>query len=141
MGNGRTGRDARRDHGGVERDRAGHGAGVRRAWRIGGLAPVPFASGYTASKFGLRGFHASLRQELADHPGIRVCAVFPASIDTPAYGRGANVSGRALKPGPPVYPPKRVVQALLFLALHPRDEVAVGWPSTAGRLRGSRGDG
>src|SRR3569833_1540428 len=35
---------------------------------LGGWAPTPFAAAYTASKFGLRGFSACLRQELAAYP-------------------------------------------------------------------------
>jgi NAD(P)-dependent dehydrogenase (short-subunit alcohol dehydrogenase family) len=57
-------------------------------------APTPFAAAYTASKFGLRGFSASLRQDLGDHPDIHVCGVFPAIVDTPGFAHGANVSGR-----------------------------------------------
>jgi NAD(P)-dependent dehydrogenase (short-subunit alcohol dehydrogenase family) len=70
---------------------------------VGGLMPVPFAAAYTASKFGLRGFMASLRQELAHVPGIRLCSVFPAMIDTPGFAHAANVSGRVLQPAPPVF--------------------------------------
>jgi short-subunit dehydrogenase len=61
---------------------------------IGGWAPTPFAAAYTASKFGLRGFTASLRQELLGYPDIHVCGVFPAMVDTPGFVHGANVSGK-----------------------------------------------
>jgi short-subunit dehydrogenase len=67
---------------------------------LGGWAPTPFAAAYTASKFGLRGFTASLRQELRAHPDIHVCGVFPAMVDTPGFVHGANMSGRTLDPGP-----------------------------------------
>ncbi len=60
---------------------------------LGGWAPTPFAAAYTASKFGLRGFTSSLRQELAAHPDIHVCGVFPAMVDTPGFVHGANMSG------------------------------------------------
>lgn len=101
---------------------------------IGGLAPVPFASAYTASKFGMRGFLASLRQELTSHPRIRVCAIFPASIDTPGYQHGANVSGVELRPAAPLFPPEKVAQTFVALALRPRDEVTVGWPAYLAKL-------
>jgi short-subunit dehydrogenase len=102
---------------------------------LGGFAPVPFAAAYAASKFGLRGFTASLRQELADAPpGISVCSVYPAVIDSPGLHHGANYSGRALSPGAPVYTPEDVAEAMVALALAPRDEVAVGWPSRAAWL-------
>ena len=98
---------------------------------LGGWAPTPFAAAYTASKFGLRGLTASLRQELRDHPGIRVCGVFPAMVDTPGFVHGANVSGRTLDPGPMLYAPEDVAATILHLGLHPRDEIAVGWPARA----------
>jgi short-subunit dehydrogenase len=98
---------------------------------IGGFVPVPFAAAYTASKFGLRGFMASLRQELRHEPGIHVCSVFPATVDTPGYQHGANVSGRRLEisPGLVVLSPEQVAHAMVSLALHPRDELPLGWPT------------
>jgi len=101
---------------------------------IGGLAPVPYASAYTASKFGMRGFLASLRQELAPHPQIRVCGIFPASIDTPGYQHGANVSGVEIRPANPLFPPERVARSLVALALRPRDEVTLGWPARVAQI-------
>lgn len=96
---------------------------------MGGWAPTPFAAAYTASKFGLRGFSASLRQELARHRHIHVCGVFPAIVDTPGLEHGANMSGKRLNPGHLYYAPEDVARAFLQLAEHPRDEVAVGWPA------------
>ena len=101
---------------------------------LGGWAPTPFAAAYTASKFGLRGFTASLRQELGAYPDIHVCGVFPAIVDTPGFVHGANMSGRTLDPGPLLYQPEDVAAAFLELARQPQDEVAVGWPARAGQL-------
>ncbi|WP_156489674.1 SDR family oxidoreductase [Bradyrhizobium sp. DOA1] len=101
---------------------------------LGGWAPTPFAAAYTASKFGLRGFTASLRQELGEHPNIHVCGVFPAMVDTPGFVHGANMSGKRLDPGPLLYQSEDVAQAFLNLARAPRDEVAVGWPARAGQM-------
>jgi short-subunit dehydrogenase len=100
---------------------------------IGGFVPVPFAAAYTASKFALRGFMASLRQELAHMPEVRVCSVFPATIDTPGFAHGANVSGRKLSPGWPVLPPEKVAEVMVSLATRPRDEVSVGWPTVVAK--------
>jgi short-subunit dehydrogenase len=96
---------------------------------IGGWAPAPFAAAYTASKFGLRGFTASLRQELAKYPDIHVCGVFPAIVDTPGFVHGANMSGRRLDPGPLLYQAEDVAQTFVSLVSQPRGEVAVGWPA------------
>jgi short-subunit dehydrogenase len=101
---------------------------------LGGWAPTPFAAAYTASKFGLRGFTASLRQELAAQPNIHVCGVFPAIVDTPGFVHGANMSGKRLDPGPLLYQSEDVAQAFLGLVRSPRSEVAVGWPARAGQM-------
>jgi short-subunit dehydrogenase len=101
---------------------------------MGGWVPMPFAAAYTASKFGLRGFTASLRQELRYERDIHICAVFPAVIDTPGFMHGANVSGRALDPGGVVYAPEDVAETFVSLVRRPRDEVAVGWPARAGQI-------
>lgn len=101
---------------------------------LGGWAPTPYAAAYTASKFGLRGFSGSLRQELVAHPGIHVCSVFPAMVDTPGFVHGANMSGRTLDPGPLLYRPEDVAETFLDLIRSPRDEVAVGWPARLGQI-------
>lgn len=101
---------------------------------MGGWSPTPYAAAYAASKFGLRGFTASLREELRDQPGIRVSAVFPALVDTPGFLHGANVSGRALEPGGAFIAPEEVARVMVRLALRPRDEVAVGLPATVARV-------
>jgi short-subunit dehydrogenase len=113
--------------------RQGHGVLINNI-SMGGWAPVPFAAAYTASKFGLRGFTASLRQELRNEPHIHVCAVFPASIDTPGFAHGANQSGRELDPGSVLYAPEDVAEAFVGLVQWPREEVAVGWPARAGQI-------
>lgn len=113
-------------------ERQGRGVLINNV-SIGGWVPVPFAAAYTASKFALRGFSASLRQEFAGS-GIDVCAVFPSAIDTPGFSHGANVSGRALSAGWPVYAPEDVAEAIVDLARRPQGEVAVGWPARAARL-------
>ena len=101
---------------------------------LGGFSPVPFAAAYTAGKFGLRGFMAGLRQELADEGGVHICSVFPAVIDTPGFQHGSNVSDAALTPGALIFPPEKVAAAMVQLALHPRDELPVGWPAYLARI-------
>ncbi|KAA2237801.1 SDR family oxidoreductase [Salinarimonas soli] len=113
--------------------RQGHGILINNV-SLGGWAPTPFAAAYTASKFGLRGFAASLRQELGAHRDIHVCGVFPAMIDTPGLDHGANVSGRGIDPGPLIYAPEDVAEAFVSLVRWPRDEIAVGWPARAAQV-------
>jgi short-subunit dehydrogenase len=101
---------------------------------IVGTMGQPFTSTYTATKWAIRGLSESLRMELADAPGIRVCTVLPGSIDTPLFQHGANYTGRAVKPLSPIVAPERVAAAIVSLARRPRREVVVGWWARLPRL-------
>ena len=93
---------------------------------IGGFLPVPYGSGYTASKFALRGFSEALKGELTTWPGIHVCDLFPAFLDTPGIQHAGNHTGKVLKPAPPVYDPRRVALAMVDIAAHPQSTRYVG---------------
>ncbi|WP_374951071.1 SDR family oxidoreductase [Mucilaginibacter sp.] len=93
---------------------------------IGGFLPVPYGAGYTASKFGLRGFSEALKAELAVWPQIFVCDLFPAFLDTPGIQHAGNYTGKSLKPAPPVYDPKRVAEAMVKVANDPQSNTYVG---------------
>ena len=51
---------------------------------VAGLNPYPFSAAYVASKYGLRGFSSSLREELREH-NIKVISIHPGAIDTPFW--------------------------------------------------------
>ena len=93
---------------------------------LGSFAPTPFAAAYGASKYGLRSFSEALRAELAGHPGIQICDVYPAFIDTPGISHGANYIGRALTAPPPVYDARLVARAIVDVAQRPRASTTVG---------------
>jgi short-subunit dehydrogenase len=93
---------------------------------IGGFVATPYAASYAASKFGVRAFSNSLRQELKAWPDIHVCAVYPFFMDTPGVHHSANYTGRVLQPAPPVYAPEMTAEVIVRLALHPRRQVVVG---------------
>lgn len=93
---------------------------------VGGFVPTPYAASYAASKFGVRAFSNSLRQELKRWPDIHVSAVYPFFMDTPGVQHGANYTGRALQPAPPVYAPEATAEAIVGVALRPRREVVLG---------------
>lgn len=101
---------------------------------IGGFLPVPFGAGYSAAKFGLRGFSASLKSELRQYRNIHVCDAFPGFLDTPGMQHAANYTGKVLKPGPVVYDPNRLAHEIFKLSLNPRSEKMVGSFSTIMRL-------
>jgi len=100
---------------------------------LGSWVAQPYAAAYSASKYGLRGLSEALRGELGEYRDIHVCDIYPAVIDTPGFRDGANFTGHALKPPPPVYDPHRVAEAMVDCALHPKPSTTVG--SAAGLAR------
>jgi short-subunit dehydrogenase len=93
---------------------------------IGGYLPVPYGVAYSASKFGLRGFSSALKAELSGWPGIHICDVYPAFLDTPGIQHAANYTGKVIKPSPPVYDPRRLAMAIVKLSRQPKAQVMVG---------------
>ncbi|MGL6216347.1 SDR family oxidoreductase [Billgrantia desiderata] len=108
--------------------RQGHGILINNI-SLGGWAPQPYAASYSAAKFGLRAFADSLRGELRQWPELYVCNVYPSVMDTPGFRDGGNFTGRAIKPVPPVYDPRRTAKAIVGLARRPRHSVYVGFPA------------
>lgn len=117
---------------------------------IGGRIAGPWATSYSAAKFGLAGFTDALRAELASRSRIRVCGVYPAFVDTPTPRNSGNYTGRSLRPVPPVVSPERVAEAIAELSLRPARARRVGTmhavsaayalaPSTVGRLAAQLG--
>ncbi len=93
---------------------------------VGGWFPTPYATAYSASKFGLRGFSESLKGELNDYPHIQVCDLYPGFLDTPGLQHAANFTGHSLKPAPPVYDPRKVARAVVSIVRHPRPSATIG---------------
>lgn len=63
---------------------------------MGGIIALRGSGSYSATKFGLRGFHTSLQQELGG-TGVRVMGVFPSGVDTPMLRKEAvHASGSPL---------------------------------------------
>jgi NAD(P)-dependent dehydrogenase (short-subunit alcohol dehydrogenase family) len=93
-----------------------------------GKVPAPHYTSYVAAKHGVVGLSAALRQELAEEnfDRIHVCTVLPTSTDTPFFQHAANYSGREVRPIPPTYDPRQVIEAIVSLAVEPRDEITVG---------------
>jgi short-subunit dehydrogenase len=102
----------------------GHGILINNI-SVGGWFPTPYAVGYSASKFGLRGYSEALKGELRNWPGIHVCDLYPAFLDTPGIQHAANFTGKVLRPAPPVYDPQLVARAMLKLIRQPRSVQAV----------------
>jgi short-subunit dehydrogenase len=93
---------------------------------LGGFAPAPFATAYSASKFGLRGFTEALRGELVDYPDIHICDIYPAFVDSPGISHGANYVGKKLSAPPPLLDARTVAAAIVDLARRPKPTTMVG---------------
>ena len=91
-----------------------------------GVVGEPYASAYVASKFAIRGFSESLRQEVLDAPGIRICTVLPAAMDTPIFRWAANYALRPAKAVAPVYDARRTARLVVRLSHRPRREAVAG---------------
>jgi short-subunit dehydrogenase len=89
-----------------------------------GAVGAPYATAYTASKFAIRGFGESLRQELLGTP-LDVVTILPGAIDTPFWDHAGNYSGKAIKALTPIYAPELVAEAIVDAIEHPRREVFV----------------
>jgi short-subunit dehydrogenase len=88
---------------------------------LSGKAATPRSSIYSATKFGLRGFAMSLRQDLRPS-GVGVSAVFPGFV------RGAGMfaeSGAKLPPGVGTSTPEQVADAVLRAIERHRGEIDV----------------
>jgi NAD(P)-dependent dehydrogenase (short-subunit alcohol dehydrogenase family) len=99
----------------------------------------PFMSAYVASKHAVRGFAASLRQELAvdGERDIHVAVIMPQSVDTPFFQHSANYTGRAVQVMPPVLRPETVARRIVALARRPRRERFAGNAARALALLGA----
>lgn len=93
---------------------------------VGGWLPVPYATAYSASKFGLRGFSEALKGELSGYPDIHVVDIYPGFLDTPGIQHAANYTGKVLKPAPPVSDPREVARAVVKLARNPKSNKTIG---------------
>ncbi len=101
-----------------------------------GKVPAPYFASYAAAKHGVVGLSGSIRQELEENKikDIHVCIVEPTSFDTPFFEHAANYTGHKAVPIPPVYDPQEVIDTIVGLATHPKDEVQVGTAGTATAL-------
>ncbi|WP_224247655.1 SDR family oxidoreductase [Hyalangium gracile] len=103
-----------------------HGRGVLvNVSSVFGSAAGPYVSAYAASKFAVRGFSASVRQEF-EGTGIHVCTILPAAIDTPLWQHSANYTGWRVRPIEPIYSPERVARAIVRVLERPRRELFIG---------------
>ena len=87
-------------------------------------AASPYASLYSATKFGLRGFALSLREDLRG-TGVGVSLVLPGFVSGAGMFADAGVR---LPPGVGTRTPQQVAEAVIDAVLHDRAEVSVAPP-------------
>lgn len=91
-----------------------------------GKIAQPYFSSYSASKFGILGLSAAIRQELAvnGEDAIKVCTVDPWAADTPFFQHAGNYTGRSLRM-PLMQGPEGIVEAIVGLIDDPQDDLDV----------------
>lgn len=95
---------------------------------VAGFCPLPMRTGYSASKYAVRGFFETLRAENW-HKGLRVLVVCPSFVDTGIGTRALGGDGAAATRGRPeakgATPTSEVADAVFQAAAKGRDFLAV----------------
>lgn len=74
---------------------------------------IPLQSAYCGAKFGVRGFHDSLRTELIDEGSeIRISEIHLPAVNTPQFGWCRSKLGFHAQPVPPIYQPEVAARAI-----------------------------
>lgn len=81
---------------------------------------IPLQSAYCGAKFGVRGFHDSLRTELIDEDSaIRITEVHLPAVNTTQFGWCRSKLRFHPQPVPPIYQPEVAAEAIVAAAEHP----------------------
>ena len=90
---------------------------------------IPLQSAYCGAKFGVRGFHDSVRTELIDEgSAIRVTEVHLPAVNTPQFGWCRSKLRFHPQPVPPIYQPEVAARAIVAAAEDPpRHQVLGTW--------------
>ncbi|WP_430332498.1 SDR family NAD(P)-dependent oxidoreductase [Rhodococcus sp. ACT016] len=104
---------------------------------IGGMLPLGESPGYSASKFGLRGFLLALAARSRE-TGVRVSIVNPGSVDTPMLRHEASSGGSPLNFLSTPLRPQQVADRVFRVVERPRVETNMprsdGWMVKTGML-------
>ncbi len=85
---------------------------------VAGRRAMPHNGAYSASKFGLRGYHGVLLEELRG-TGVRATLLEPAATDTPLWDPFDPDTNPALPDRSQMLAPEDVAAAVVFLATRP----------------------
>ena len=89
---------------------------------IAGRKAFPGNAAYSASKFGLRGLHEVLVEELRGS-GVRVSWIEPSAVDTPLWAEFDPDAPGDLPSRGEMLVPAAVADAILFVVTRPSDVV------------------
>jgi short-subunit dehydrogenase len=94
--------------------------------------PLAYQASYSASKAAIRNLDDAVAQELrlASLKDVKVVTVEPWAADTPWWRHAANYSGGTPRMAA-MDDPEKVVDAVVWVSLHPRTELPVGWKAQA----------
>lgn len=94
--------------------------------------PLAYQASYAASKAGVLSLGGTLNEEirLSGTDAITVATVMPWAADTPFFEHAANYSGGTTRMAA-MDDPQKVVDAIVWVSLHPREEFPVGWKANA----------
>jgi NADP-dependent 3-hydroxy acid dehydrogenase YdfG len=85
---------------------------------VAGRKAFPGNGSYSASKFGLRGFHEVLLEEIRG-TGVRATLLEPAPTDTPLWDEVDRKANPGLPDSSAMLDPDDVADAVLFVATRP----------------------
>ncbi len=90
--------------------------------------PLAYQASYAASKAGVLSFGRALNEEirLSGFKTIDVVTVMPWAADTPFFTQVPTYSGGTPRMAA-MDDPQKVVDAIVWVSLHPREELPVGW--------------
>ncbi|MBV8519985.1 MAG: SDR family NAD(P)-dependent oxidoreductase [Acidobacteria bacterium] len=97
--------------------------------------PLAYQATYSATKAGVLSLGRALNEELrlARLGRISVATVMPWAADTPWWAHAANYSGGTPRMAA-MEDPQKIVNAVVWISLHPHEELAVGWKAKGSYL-------
>lgn len=91
---------------------------------------IPLQSAYCGAKHGIHGFFESVRAELLhDGSEVDLCMVQLPAMNTTQFGFVKSYLPNKPQPMGKIYEPEVAAKAIVQVALHPRREVFVGYPT------------
>ncbi|MHA6697037.1 SDR family NAD(P)-dependent oxidoreductase [Chryseobacterium sp. A301] len=96
---------------------------------VSGHMPIPYATAYSASKFGLRGMMEALESEVSDYPNIHLVSLYPGMQRSTGNMHSAKYSGFDMKVPPFSFDPRVLANQMVTLAKYPKRAATTDWSS------------